>query len=110
MRRHFLIAGLLVVGLLAGVTALAAAKEDVSLQYSGDSVSVRNDGDSSVSVVVQRTCTAPAGLPGLNVPMVRDLKAVAHPDAVVRIDRNRNGACTYVITGARYVRKFGSGR
>ncbi len=55
MRRHFVIAGLLVVGLLAGVAALAGAKEDVSLQYSGDSVSVQNDGDESVAVVVLRT-------------------------------------------------------
>ena len=110
MRRHFLIAGLLAVGLLAGAGALAGAMEDITLQFTDDSVAVHNDGTSTVAVVVLRTCESPVALPGLVVPMVNRLTAITHAGQTTRIDRNRNGACTYAIKDARYVRKFGSVR
>ena len=105
MRTKLAIATLLVVGLFAGGVALAGAAEDVSLQYYGDSVAVRNDGRITVATTVMRTCTPTIQPPG--IISLRDFKVTVGPGQVVRIDREPRGRdCSYVITGAHYVWKL----
>ena len=108
MRKNTAIAVLMIVGLLAGAGALASAVQDVSLQYSGDSVSLHNSGNNTVTATVMRTCmTSPLSR---IFPTPRALFVMADPGELVRIDRNRNGACSYTITAARYARTVEAAR
>ncbi len=109
MRTKLAIATLLVVGMFASGVALAGAAEDVSLQYYGDSVAVRNDGGITVATMVSRTCTPTIQLPSMISLRVRDFDVTVNPGQVVRIDREpRGGNCSYAITDAHYVVKPGA--
>ncbi len=115
MRTKLAIATLLVVGMFAGGVALAGAAEDVSLQYYsnpfglGDSVAVRNDGRFKVATTVTRTCNLTIQPPSIISKPLRDFRVTVGPGQVVRIDREpRGGNCSYVITAAHYVVKFGA--